>query len=114
MYKLVCNETFGCVRHPPDCIDFKDITNPCSIRLKTDRDNKTKTLNVEIMQRSIKSRNVTTTPNFTWMAENDTFLPKLDDHDLMFFILGKKSAKDKMMFMCHLGEEKVICCLLSK
>ena len=114
MYKLVCNETFGCVRHPPDCIDFKDTENPCIIRLKTDRDNKTKTLNVEIMQRSKNSSNVTTTPNFKWMAEKDTFLPDPKHNDLMFFILGKKSAKDKMMFMCHIGQKQVICSLLSK
>ena len=105
MYKLVCTDEFGCVRHPPDCMGFRDTTEPCNIRLRTHRENETKTLNVKIIQRFKMNNSVTT---------NDTILPKPDTRDMMFFILGKKSAKEKKMFMCHLGLKKVyiLCCLL--
>ena len=113
IYKLVCTEEKGCVRHPPDCDGFTNADKPCIIRLRTSRDETTKSLNVKILQRYNWTNNVTTAPNFTFMAENETILPLPANHDLMFFIIGKKSAKEKYMFMCHLGKKKVqiICCL---
>ena len=37
----------------------------------------------------------------------DMILPKPVENDMMFFILEKKTPKEKFMFMCHLSEKKV-------
>ena len=54
--------------------------------------------------------------NATRMTKDDAILSKPEKDDSMFFIIGKKSAKEKYMFMCHLGKQKVwiFCCLLYK
>ena len=39
--------------------------------------------------------------------KTDVLLPMPIDNDMMFFVLGKTSGKEKFMFMCHLSEEKV-------
>ena len=75
-----------------------DELNKCSIMLKTTRQNELGVLDVEITQR------YKFTPQIPDV--NDTILTRPSIHDMMFFILGKKTAKEKFMFLCHLGEPR--------
>ena len=65
--------------------------------LNTTRDVEKQLLNVSIAQQSSDNRNTT-----------DPVLPRPYQNDMMFFIVAKKSEKEKYMFLCHLGEEKVM------
>ena len=88
----VCTKEGGCVRHPHNC----QFMRHCNVILKTTRDLEKRVLNVDIRQKSSPNRNTT-----------DPVLPIPYKNDMMFFIVAKTSEKEKYMFMCHLGEEKV-------
>ena len=78
---------------------MKDADNGCNIMLDTRRKvfNGVNLIHVELSQ-------VFETDKDT---EKDMILPKPEENDMMFFILEKKTPKEKFMFMCHLGEKKV-------
>ena len=65
--------------------------------INTTKDVEKQLLNVSIAQQSSDNRNTT-----------DPVLPRPYQNDMMFFIVAKKSEKEKYMFMCHLGEKKVM------
>ena len=71
----------------------------CKIFLNTTRDVENHLLHVEILQ---------TAPPFNSTPSNDPVLPQPYENDMMFFIVAKKSEKEKYMFMCHIGQVKVI------
>ena len=97
LHELVCAKEEGCVRHPPDC----DSIENCNVILKTSRNNITKELDVEIKQRH---------DNEIPLPDGNTsnvILPTPLENDMMFFVLGKKSGKEKFMYMCHLSQKRV-------